>query len=114
MNKDYIEREVERKTKIFQLRPMGIGMIIISFFPFLIFFLTKATVFAIFGVGFFIIGIYYLIYSNTNKYKKDLEQGKQYVRDKITRQEELREAQLNALKKGHKTVSLTGKMGKLK
>lgn len=114
MDKGYIERQVERKSFLYH-HPKGGGIILIVFGGIITFIsLISVPILAILGIIFIIWGAFYekLVRSSShNEYEKNY---KQMLRDKVIRQEELREAQLNVLKKGHKEIHLIGKMKKLK
>lgn len=114
MDKNYIEREVERRSNWLKI---GWGSVLLFFIfaigEFIVGYHDNNAGLFIFGGMFTIFGIVGLFIVLSNKQKKDLEPYKQMLRDKITRQEELRDAQLNVLKKGHKEVHLKGKMRKL-
>ena len=102
MDKKYIEREVEQRSEGLK-KFAGIWCIIISI---CIFIFVREIPFY-FPLIILIIGLIAIIIPVSNKVKQDYKY-------KIIREEELREAQLQALKKGKKEVHITGKMSKLR
>lgn len=113
--KEYIEREVERKSNWARV---GWGSVIILFVfaigEFIIAAYDNNAGLFVGGIIFSVFGVIALISVLSGKNEKSLEQYKQYQRDKIIRREELRDAQLQALNEGQKQVHLTGKIRKLK